>query len=199
MRRKENPLTIYIQDDGLRNTRKITKRMDHARRGKMASAHSGNERDFLNLHEFLLRHFASFAGKAIMTRWKQYDKSRWQQDQERFHLTDSDPELSDSAGSIRQTIMDIFSRMTAGDQSLWRQVEQEWGHLVGPTIVRHARPVRLDRKTLVVAVDSSVWMNELIRYERAPILLRLQQQYGADRIRAIQFQADPRAAVRNNP
>ncbi len=134
-----------------------------------------------------------------MSSWKSYDKSRWQQERERFHLTDPDPEPTESAGPIRQTILDIFSRMKTGEQPLWRRVEQEWDGLAGSTIARHAHPVRLERKMLVVAVDSSVWMNELIRYERAPLLARLQEKYGADRIKTIQFQADRRPAVNQSP
>ncbi len=134
-----------------------------------------------------------------MTRYIQYDKSRWQQERERFQLADTHPEPPESAGPIRQTILDIFSRMKTGEQSLWRRVEQDWTDLAGSTIARHAQPVRLERKMLIVAVDSSVWMNELIRYERAPLLARLQEKYGADQIKTVQFQADRRAAVKQSP
>ncbi len=123
------------------------------------------------------------------------DKSRWQQERERFQLPNPDPEPPESAGPIRQTILNIFSRMNTGEPSLWRRVAAEWEDLAGAAIARHARPVRLERKMLVVAVDSAVWMNELIRYERAPLLARLQAKYGADRIKVLHFQADPRAAA----
>ena len=122
-----------------------------------------------------------------MTRGNSYDKSRWQQDRERFHLTDSDPEPAESAAPIKKTIMDVFARLESEEPSLWRQLEQEWENLVGVPIARHARPVRLERKTLIVAVDSSVWMNELIRYERGPMLARLQERYGVDRIKEVRF------------
>ena len=127
-----------------------------------------------------------------MTRWKYDDKSRWQQDRERFHLADQVPAAPEPDGSIRTTILDIFSRMNSGEQCVWRQVEQEWNNLAGTVIARHTSPVRLDHKMLVVAVDSAVWMNELIRFERAALLVRLQQRVGKDRIKTIHFQADPR-------
>jgi len=131
-----------------------------------------------------------------MSWWKHYDKSRWQQDRERFHLMDQQPAPPEPDGSIRTTILNIFSRLNAGEQCVWRQVEQEWNNLVGAVIARHTSPVRLDHKMLVVAVDSAVWLNELIRFERAALLARLQQRVGKDRIKTIHFQADPQAVER---
>ncbi len=131
-----------------------------------------------------------------MSWWKHYDKSRWQQERERLHLMDTAPAPPDPDISIKTTIRDIFSRMNAGEQSVWRQVEQEWNNLAGTVIARHTSPVRLDHKMLVVAVDSAVWLNELIRFERPALLARLQQRVGKDRIKTIRFQADPRAVER---
>ncbi len=116
-----------------------------------------------------------------------YNKSRWQQDRERFQLNDPDPAPPGSAAPIRQAILEVFSRLESDEHALWRQLEQEWENLAGTPIARHARPTRLERNTLTVAVDSAVWRNELIRYERGPLLARLQERYGADRIKEIRF------------
>jgi predicted nucleic acid-binding Zn ribbon protein len=43
------------------------------------------------------------------------------------------------------------------DHALWA----EWDEVVGPTLARHARPERLRRGVLFVAVDSPEWMQEL--------------------------------------
>gem|GEM_PF-2577201 len=86
--------------------------------------------------------------------------------------------------------------MNAGNRCTWRQMEQAWDSLVGPTIARHTQPVRLDRNTLLVAVDSAVWLNELIRYERVSMLARLQERFGKDNIKALQFQVDPQAVLK---
>jgi predicted nucleic acid-binding Zn ribbon protein len=43
------------------------------------------------------------------------------------------------------------------DHAVWAH----WDAVVGPTIARHARPERLRRGVLVVAVDGSEWMQEL--------------------------------------
>ena len=54
-----------------------------------------------------------------------------------------------------------------------------WNNLIDPTITAHAQPTGLLRNsTLVVTVDSSVWLNEIVRYRRREILERL---HGHDR------------------
>ncbi len=134
-----------------------------------------------------------------MASLKRYDKSHWLQERERFRLTRAARPPAQSDNYIRQTILDIFSKMNTGERSIWRQLEQEWVDLVGNTIARHARPVRLDRKNLIVAVDSSVWLNELIRYERQAMLAKIQQRLGQDQVQSIRFQVDPQAVLKKDP
>jgi len=51
-----------------------------------------------------------------------------------------------------------------------RRVEAEvvkvWNHLIESDIVKHAQPTGLRKGTLFVAVDSSVWLSEIVRYRR---------------------------------
>src|SRR5688572_2527440 len=61
-----------------------------------------------------------------------------------------------------------------------------WNNLIDPTITAHAQPTGLLRNsTLVVTVDSSVWLNEIVRYRRREILERLQHSFGRDLIARI--------------
>jgi predicted nucleic acid-binding Zn ribbon protein len=65
-----------------------------------------------------------------------------------------------------------------------------WNDLIDPIITSHARPVRLLRNgTLVVTVDHSVWLDEVVRYRRHEILERLQHSFGRDLITRISFRA----------
>ena len=45
----------------------------------------------------------------------------------------------------------------------------------------------LHKGTLFVAVDSSVWLSEIVRYHRKEILARLQHSFGRDIIKKISF------------
>ena len=63
-----------------------------------------------------------------------------------------------------------------------------WNNLIDPTITAHAQPTGLLRNsTLVVTVDSSAWLNEIVRYRRREILERLQHSFGRDLVARISF------------
>ena len=72
-----------------------------------------------------------------------------------------------------------------------RQAEVEivkvWNHSLDPAIVAHAQPTGLRKGTLFVAVDSNVWLSEIVRYRRKEILERLQHSFGSDCIARISF------------
>ncbi len=72
-----------------------------------------------------------------------------------------------------------------------RQSESEilkvWTHLIDPNIVAHAKPTGINKGTLFVTVDSSVWLDEIVRYRRREILQRLQTSFGKDLITRISF------------
>ena len=74
-----------------------------------------------------------------------------------------------------------------------RQGEAEilrvWRHLIDPTITAHAQPTGLHKGTLFVAVDSNVWLDEIVRYRRKEILDRLQHSFGRELIQRISFRA----------
>ena len=72
-----------------------------------------------------------------------------------------------------------------------RQGEAEilrvWRHLIDPTITAHAQPTGFYKGTLFVAVDSNVWLDEIVRYRRKEILDRLQNSFGRELIKRISF------------
>ena len=72
-----------------------------------------------------------------------------------------------------------------------RQAEAEimkvWNSLIDPNVVKHAQPTGLNKGTLFVTVDSSVWLAEIVRYRRKEILERLQHSFGKDLVAKISF------------
>lgn len=65
-----------------------------------------------------------------------------------------------------------------------------WNRSVPERIVRHARPVRLDRGLLTVNVSSSVWANEL-HYLSEDLLKRIQAFAPKSGVKRIRFQVGP--------
>src|SRR5450631_2014305 len=67
------------------------------------------------------------------------------------------------------------------------EVLKVWSSLIDPGIVAHAQPTGLHKGTLFVTVDSSPWLDEIVRYRRKEILNRLQHSFGIDLITRISF------------
>jgi len=67
------------------------------------------------------------------------------------------------------------------------EIVKVWNNLIDPNIVAHAQPVGLNKGTLFVNVDNSVWLSEIVRYKRKEILERLQHSFGREMIKRISF------------
>ena len=86
---------------------------------------------------------------------------------------------------------EIMPRVLVGLRIDQRQAEAEilrvWKNSIDPNIVAHARPTGIRHGTLFVSVDSSVWLDEIVRYRRHEILERLQSSFGRDLISRISY------------
>jgi predicted nucleic acid-binding Zn ribbon protein len=85
----------------------------------------------------------------------------------------------------------VLPRVLADLRMERRQAEAEilrvWSSQMDPNLVAHAHPAGIRRGTLFVNVDSSVWLNEIVRYRRREILERLQNSFGREMICRISF------------
>jgi len=62
-----------------------------------------------------------------------------------------------------------------------------WSEVVGETIASKSQPKAIERGKLFVAVNSSVWRNELM-YHKEMILVKLNDRLGKNTIKDIIFQ-----------
>ena len=67
------------------------------------------------------------------------------------------------------------------------EVVKVWNQTIDPTITGHAQPAGIRRGTLFVSVDSSVWLDEIVRYRRHEILQRMQHAMGREMVKKISF------------
>ena len=67
------------------------------------------------------------------------------------------------------------------------EIARVWNHLLDPAVTAHAQPTGLNKGTLFVKVDHSIWLDEIVRYRRKEILDRLQHSFGRDLIARISF------------
>ena len=64
----------------------------------------------------------------------------------------------------------VLSELRIDKRRAEAEVVKVWSHLLDPSIVAHAQPTGLNKGTLFVTVDSSVWLSEIVRYRRKEIL-----------------------------
>ena len=81
----------------------------------------------------------------------------------------------------------ILSDLRLDSRRAEAEICKVWNTLLDPNIVEHAQPTGLHKGTLFVAVDSSVWLSEIVRYHRKEILNRLQHAFGKDIVKKISF------------
>ena len=90
-----------------------------------------------------------------------------------------------------KNVADVMPKVLTGLRMDRRRGEAElvrvWNHLIDPQVTAHAQPTGINKGTLFVTVDSSVWLDEIVRYRRKEILDRLQHSFGKEMIVKISF------------
>ena len=103
-----------------------------------------------------------------------------------------DTEPLEKARATRvQPIQNLLPKVLADLRMDTRRAEAEilrvWNNLIDPTLVAHAQPTGIHKGTLFVTVDSSPWLNEIVRYRRKEILECLHHSFGRELIARISF------------
>jgi len=96
-----------------------------------------------------------------------------------------------AAARSAKAVQDLMPRVLTGLRFDRRRGEAEimrvWNNSMDPSITAHAQPVGINKGTLFVNVDSSVWLDEIVRYRRKEILVRLQHSFGIELVKRISF------------
>ena len=91
------------------------------------------------------------------------------------------------ARAVGAVLSGVLTGLRIDDRRAEAEVVKVWNELLDPVITAHAQPVGLNKGTLFVNVDSSVWLSEIVRYRRKEILDRLQHSFGKNLIQKISF------------
>jgi predicted nucleic acid-binding Zn ribbon protein len=90
---------------------------------------------------------------------------------------------------IGDVLRALLERLPVRERLREYSVWPHWDEIVGSTIAQHARPVRIRRGMLCVAVDSAVWMQEL-QFLKESIREQLNGKVGADVVSDLFFVLD---------
>jgi hypothetical protein len=105
----------------------------------------------------------------------------------RVNLAEEEKARTNRVKSIGDVVPAVLKGIGLERKQSESEILRVWNHLMDPTVVAHAKPVGLAKGTLFVAVDSNVWLDEIVRYRRKEILVRLQHSFGPDLVQRISF------------
>jgi predicted nucleic acid-binding Zn ribbon protein len=94
---------------------------------------------------------------------------------------------TDSAHSARQLVTAALGQLKLGEQINEAEVLAAWSEIVGPALAKHSIPGALRNGLLTVGVTNPAIQQELRGLLKRDILARLQQRFGARRVRDINF------------
>ena len=102
-------------------------------------------------------------------------------------LTPLERARSRPAKAAGELLPQIMTKLRMDKRQSEAEIVRVWRHLIDPVITAHAQPTGINKGTLFVTVDSSVWLDEIVRYRRKEILDRLQHSFGRELIQRISF------------
>jgi hypothetical protein len=105
----------------------------------------------------------------------------------RVDLTQEEKAMARSAKPVSDLIPGVLKGLGLERKQSELEILKVWNHLMDPVVAQHAKPVGIAKGTLFVAVDSNVWLDEIVRYRRREILQRLHHSFGPDVIQKISF------------
>lgn len=79
--------------------------------------------------------------------------------------------------AIKDVIEKIIEGLGSEKSSEAKTLSSSWARAIGEENVRHARPVEVKNKTLIVHIDSSGWLHKLTM-EKARLLKQIQEDLG---------------------
>ena len=88
------------------------------------------------------------------------------------------------AGSV---VGGVLKKLRLDQRQAETEIVKVWNSLIDASLTAHAQPAGIHKGTLFVNVDSSVWLDEIVRYRRKDILTRLQTAFGRELIQRISF------------
>ncbi len=88
--------------------------------------------------------------------------------------------------SILRILPQLLRRASESDEARESAVFAAWLGSVGPQVLKVTAPIRLERKTLLVAVADSTWRDQLKRM-RGHVLFKLNSLLGAPTVTSIEF------------
>lgn len=83
----------------------------------------------------------------------------------------------------------LMKKLGVADRLAEERLAGTWSKLVGDFIAQHSRPVKLERRILIVAVSQPAVMYTLERDLKRQVLVKLKEELGESALRSVRFVA----------
>ena len=87
---------------------------------------------------------------------------------------------------IKDIADEVIKKLSDERTSKSARLNASWMEAIGEENIKHARPVEMKEKVLIVNVDSSVWLHKLTM-DKANLLARFKGRMGEDVVSDIKF------------
>ena len=95
---------------------------------------------------------------------------------EYLRVDEYDPDVYNKhEDKIDGAISGILKKYNLNDRAVMEDLLDKWNTIFEGPIGKHTEPIKLYHGILHIAVDNTVWLNELKRYNKQKALKRLQQ------------------------
>ena len=89
--------------------------------------------------------------------------------------------------SISKILPGVINKLGLSQRIKEIEIVKDWPEIVGKAVAKHCRPAELNKKCLIVYVDSSPWLNELERYSKHKLLEKIKTKIGSNIVSKIKF------------
>lgn len=101
------------------------------------------------------------------------------------------------ASSVGETMTAVLKKLGRRQSGIHPEIWSRWNEIVGPDLAKRTLPEGLRGKTLILAVKSSAWLQEL-SFLKLRLLERLAEEVGPGVISDIRMVLDPELPIRQS-
>jgi hypothetical protein len=99
------------------------------------------------------------------------------------------------ASRVGETVTSVLRKIGLKQPGIHPEIWSRWSEIVGPELAKRAIPEVLRGKTLILAVKSSSWLQEL-SFLKARLIERLAEEVGPNVVTDVRMVLDPELPIR---
>jgi hypothetical protein len=103
-----------------------------------------------------------------------------------------------NASPVSETMTSVLKKLGRHQPGIHPEIWSRWSEIVGPELAKRTIPEGFRNKTLILAVRSSAWLQEL-SFVKPRLLERLAEEIGPGVVTDIRLIQDPQLPVRPTP